>query len=141
MIFLQNTMSTYLCLMGNLIPSQLKKHIQGFEHFIDLFEIEHDDVCMRAFSQYLKGDTKDWLKRLHLETISSCEELKDVFLRFWGRKKYLDLQLIEFYALKRHRNENISTFSRNFPIFITIFPNKFMLRLKKKILVEIMHLH
>jgi hypothetical protein len=24
-----------------------EKHIQGFEHFIDLFEIDHDDVCMR----------------------------------------------------------------------------------------------
>ena len=32
-----------------------EKHIQGFEHFIDLFEIDHDDVCMRVFSQSLKG--------------------------------------------------------------------------------------
>jgi hypothetical protein len=37
-----------------------EKHIQGFEHFIDLFEIDHDDVCMRVFLQSLKGDTKDW---------------------------------------------------------------------------------
>jgi hypothetical protein len=36
-----------------------EKHIQGFEHFIDLFEIDHDDVCMRDFSQSLKGDTKE----------------------------------------------------------------------------------
>jgi len=34
------------------------KHIQEFEHFIDLFEIDHGDVCMRDFSQSLKGDTK-----------------------------------------------------------------------------------
>jgi len=27
-----------------------KKHIQDFYHFIDPFEVEHDDVCMRAFS-------------------------------------------------------------------------------------------
>lgn len=26
-----------------------KKHIQDFEHFLDLFEVEQDDVCMRAF--------------------------------------------------------------------------------------------
>jgi hypothetical protein len=37
----------------------VEKHIQGFENFIDFFEIEHEDVCMRTFSQYLKGDTKD----------------------------------------------------------------------------------
>jgi hypothetical protein len=41
-----------------------EKHIQDFEHFIDFLEIDHDDVCMRAFSQSLKGDTKDWFKHL-----------------------------------------------------------------------------
>jgi hypothetical protein len=56
-----------------------EKHIQGFEHFIDLFEIDHDDVCMRVFSQSLKGDTKHWFKHLHPETISSWVELKKVF--------------------------------------------------------------
>ena len=27
-----------------------EKHLQAFEHFSDLFEIEHDDLCMRAFA-------------------------------------------------------------------------------------------
>ena len=35
---------------GNLDGYSAEKHIQVFEHFIDLFEIEHDDVFMRAFS-------------------------------------------------------------------------------------------
>jgi hypothetical protein len=35
------------------------------------------------------------------ETISPWEELKSVFSKFWGKKKSLDLQLTEFYALKR----------------------------------------
>ena len=26
-----------------------EKHLQDFDHFIDLLEIEHDDVCMRVF--------------------------------------------------------------------------------------------
>jgi hypothetical protein len=68
---------------------------------MDLFDIDHDDVCMRVFSQSLKGDIKEWFKHLQLEIISSWEELEDVFLKFWGKKKYLDLQLTEFYALKR----------------------------------------
>jgi hypothetical protein len=66
------------------------------------------------FSQSLKGDTKDWFKHLHPETISSWEELKKVFLKFWGKKKSLDLQLVEFYALERHGNETIYVFSRRF---------------------------
>jgi hypothetical protein len=101
-----------------------EKHIQGFEHFIDLFEIDHEDVCMRAFSQSLKGDTKDWFKHLQTETISSWEELKNVFLKFWGRKKSLDLQLTEFYALKRQSNEVISIFSRRFSSIYYNFPKE-----------------
>jgi hypothetical protein len=96
----------------NVISAE--KHIQGFEHFIDLFEINHDDVCMRAFSQSLKGNTKDWFRHLQPDTISSWEELKNVFLKFWGKKKSLELQLAEFYALKWKSNEAISIFSRRF---------------------------
>jgi hypothetical protein len=99
---------------GELGAITAGKHIQGFEHFIDLFEIDHDDVCMRDFSQSLKGDTKEWFKHLNPETISSWEELKSVFSKFWGKKKSIDLQLTELYALKRKRNETISTFSRRF---------------------------
>jgi hypothetical protein len=99
---------------GETDVTSVEKHIQGFEHFIDLFEIDHDDVCMRAFSQSLKGDTKEWFKHLHPETISSWEELKNVFLRFWGNKKSLDLQLTDFYALERQSSETIDIFSRIF---------------------------
>ena len=35
-----------------------EKHLQAFEHFSNLFEIEHDDVCMRNFAQSLQGDAK-----------------------------------------------------------------------------------
>ena len=41
-----------------------EKHLQAFEHFSDLFEIEHDDVCMRDFDQSLQGDDKEWFKHL-----------------------------------------------------------------------------
>jgi hypothetical protein len=43
---------------GHLGSITIEKHIQGFENFLDLFEIDHDDICMMDFSQYLKGDTK-----------------------------------------------------------------------------------
>ena len=35
----------------------VENHLQAFEHFLDLFEIEHVDFCMRAFSQSLQGDS------------------------------------------------------------------------------------
>jgi len=31
----------------------IEKHLQSFEHFLEHFEVEHEDVCMRAFSKSL----------------------------------------------------------------------------------------
>jgi hypothetical protein len=39
-----------------------QKHIQGFEHFLDLFEVEEDDVCIRIFALSLQGKSKKWFK-------------------------------------------------------------------------------
>jgi len=43
---------------------------------------------------------------------------------FWGKKKSLDLQLTEFYASKRKRNEIVSTFSRRFSSICYDFPKE-----------------
>jgi hypothetical protein len=36
-----------------------EKHIQNLEDFIDLFEVEDDDVCIRIFSLSLQGKVKN----------------------------------------------------------------------------------
>ena len=41
-----------------------EKHIPTFEHFTDLFEIEHNVVYIRVFSQSLQGDAKEWFRHL-----------------------------------------------------------------------------
>jgi len=58
------------------------------------------------------------------EKISSWEELKNVLLKFWGNRKYLDLHLIEFYAMKRQSSETIYTFSRRFSNIYYKFPKE-----------------
>ena len=74
----------------NLTP---EKHIHAFEHYMDLFEIEHNDVYIRDFSQSLQGDAKEWTRHLQPESISSWEELRYAFLIFWGERKSLDQYL------------------------------------------------
>jgi hypothetical protein len=101
MIFLQSTTNTCLSSVENLITLSVENHIQDFEHFNDLFEIEYEDVLMRSFSQSLQGEVKEWYKHLQPKSIGSWEELKNVFLKFWGKRKSLDLHLTEFYAIKR----------------------------------------
>jgi hypothetical protein len=99
---------------GELDGHSTEKHIQIFEHFIDIFYIERDDVSMRAFSQSLQGDAKAWFIHLHPQSISSWDELREDFHRFWGERKSWDLLLSEFYAMRRMKDETISNFSRRF---------------------------
>jgi hypothetical protein len=37
-----------------------KKHIQSLEDFLDLFEVEYDDVCIKMFALSLGGKVKNW---------------------------------------------------------------------------------
>ena len=83
-----------------------EKHLQSFEHLLNLFEIEHDDDYMRYFSQSLQGDAKEWFK--HSQSINTWEEFSCTFLKFQGRRRPLDQILSEFYSLKRHEGEAIS---------------------------------
>jgi hypothetical protein len=69
---------------------------------------------MRAFSQSLQGDAKAWFRHLQPQSISSWDELREAFRRFWGEKKSWDLLLSEFYAMRRMKDETISNFSRRF---------------------------
>ena len=43
---------------GTIENFSAEKHVQAFEHFLDLFEIEYEDVTLRAFSQSLQGKVK-----------------------------------------------------------------------------------
>ena len=74
-----------------------EKHLQTFEHFSDLFEIEHDDVYMRDFTQSLQGDAKEWFKHLQPKFINTWEEFSCTFLKFWGRRRPLEKILSKFY--------------------------------------------
>ena len=91
-----------------------EKHVEAFEHFVDLFEIDHDDLCLRIFAKSLQGDVKKWFTHLQFESIDSWTELREVFLSFWGERKSCSLLLSEFYAMRKMQNETISTFNRRF---------------------------
>jgi hypothetical protein len=41
-----------------------EKHIQRFEDFLELYEVEDDDVYIRMFSLLLQGKVKNWFKNL-----------------------------------------------------------------------------
>ena len=45
---------------------------------------------MRDFSQSLQGDAKKWFKHLQPESISTWEEISNIFLEFWGERRPWD---------------------------------------------------
>jgi hypothetical protein len=55
----------------------IEKHIQRFEDFLDLYEVEDDDVYIRMFAKSLQGKVKNWFKNLPAASIkifiSSCK--------------------------------------------------------------------
>jgi hypothetical protein len=71
-----------------------ERHLEAFENFVDQFEIVHDDVTMRLFSQSLFGDVVVWFKCLGAGSIGSWIELCNAFLKCWGENKSLDQYLV-----------------------------------------------
>jgi hypothetical protein len=67
-----------------------ERHVEAFENFVGQFEIAHDDVAMRFFSNSLFGDVAVWFKCLGADSISSWIELCNAFLKWWGENKSLD---------------------------------------------------
>jgi hypothetical protein len=92
---------------GELEKFSAQNNIQAFEYSIDIFEIEYDDVFLRTFSQSLQGNSKEWFKHLQPKSISSWEELKENFMKFWGV-----LALCKFCPADRQTTE--VTISTNF---------------------------
>jgi hypothetical protein len=91
-----------------------EKHIQGFENFLDLFEVEEDDVCIRLFSLSLQDRAKEWFKSLSAASISNFHQFVEVFLGKWEIKRNIFLILEEYDHLKRHPGETVQHFSARF---------------------------
>ena len=53
---------------GELEKITAEKHVEAFEHFVDLFEIDHDDLYLRIFAKSLQGDVKQWFRHLQFES-------------------------------------------------------------------------
>jgi hypothetical protein len=80
----------------------------------------HEDVFMRTFCQSLQGDARIWFKNLEADSIGSWVDFHDVFLRYWGERKSYDQYLSEFYAMKRKKDETVTSLIGDFKDFISV---------------------
>ena len=64
----------------NVIAEQ---HVQNVETFLDLFEIDEEDVNVRLFALSLQGKVKRWFKALPDGSITDLQQFIKFFLDRW----------------------------------------------------------
>jgi hypothetical protein len=99
---------------GENVKITVEKHIQSLEDFLDLYEVEDDNVYIRMFSLSLQGKVKNWLKNLPDASISSFHQFVQVFLDRWVIMRNVFLILEEYDHLKRQPGEAVHQFSTGF---------------------------
>ena len=91
-----------------------EKHIQGFENYLDLFEVEKSDFSIRLFSLSLQSGAKKWYKDLLAASISNLNQFMIFFLDQWVIKRNPFLILEEYNHLKIQPGETMQQFSARF---------------------------
>jgi hypothetical protein len=91
-----------------------EKHMQNLEDFLDLYEVEDDDVYVRMFALSLGGKVKDWFKNLPAASIRNFDQFMQVFLDRWVVRGNVFLILEEYEHLKRKPGETVQQFSARF---------------------------
>lgn len=59
------------------------KHIQVFEDYLNIFEVEDEDVNLRLFSLSLQSEVRTWFKALSEANISNLQQCSKLFLDRW----------------------------------------------------------
>jgi hypothetical protein len=84
-----------------------EKHIQNLEDFLDLYEVEDDDVSIRIFALSLQGKVKNWFRNLPAASIRNFHQFMQVFLDRWVIMGNIFLILEEYDHLKRKPGETV----------------------------------
>jgi hypothetical protein len=92
----------------------IEKHIQRFEYFLDLYEVEADDVYIRMFALSFQGKIKNWFKSLPAASIINFHHFMQIFLDRWVIMRNVFLILEEYDHLKRQPEEPVQQFSARF---------------------------
>jgi len=73
-----------------------QKHLEWFNDFVYLEEVNHEDTKMILFTQSLLGEVRKWFKALQAVSILDFTVFETSFLSIWGDKNN-PLQLINQY--------------------------------------------
>jgi hypothetical protein len=91
-----------------------EKHLDWFNNFVDLEEVDYADAKMRLFAQSLSGDIRKWFKALPPAGIRDFAAFERSFLNKWGDKKNPLQLLTQYNNMKKALEEMVQEFSARF---------------------------
>jgi hypothetical protein len=91
-----------------------QKHLDWFNDFIDLEEVDYTDEKMWLFTQILSGDVRKWFKSLPPTSIQDFAAFETSFLDKWGDKKNPLQLLTQYNNMKKAPEEMVQEFSAHF---------------------------
>jgi hypothetical protein len=91
-----------------------QKHLDWFNDFVDLEEVDYEDEKMRLFAQSLAGEVRKWFRSLPTTSIQNFEAFETSFLAKWGDKKNPLQFLTHYNNMRRSHDETVHEFSARF---------------------------
>jgi hypothetical protein len=96
-------------------------HMSNFWAFFQLHHVSDDDedLVMKLFSATLHGNSRRWYDNLLAASITSMNQLEEVFLMSWGMKlKYIQLLLKELEYIRQMEDVTLRDFGVRFQMFL-----------------------
>lgn len=101
-----------------------QQHLDRFNDFVDLEEVDYEDAKMRLFALSIVGEVKKWFKGLAAGSIPDFPGFEIVFLRKWEDKKNPLQLLTQYNSLKRDVVETVQEFSTRFMKVYNAIPDQ-----------------
>jgi len=105
--------------------SDPSSHIDSFTHaFTDY--MHHDEVVLRLFPRTLGGEAVKWFNQLHEGSITTFQQLVDLFVQYFDIAKPFDTSLQALFSLNQGIDESNFDFMRRFRMLAYSFKTPFM---------------
>jgi len=91
-----------------------QRHLDWFNDFVDLEEVDYADAKMRLFAKNLSGDVIKWFKALPPTSIRYLTSFEMSFLNKWGDNKNPLQLLTQYNNMRKAPEEIVQEFSAHF---------------------------
>jgi len=91
-----------------------QQHTKKMTDYFEIYEVDADDVRMKAFVQSLTGDVRTWFRALPTNSINDPQALYQTFLNRWEKKKYPLHILSKYENLRRGTQETVQDYCTRF---------------------------